>query len=190
MDRVRDGTISTEEAMTTAIESLRGMDNEQRQAAVASELFGTRLARDLMPALRDSEASVEELMQEARDLGIVMDEESAVASENFNDKLHQLQEQFSAMVREIGTKVIPILMDVFIPIIQDSIIPAVLTFVEGLAGLLEAFSALPGPVQNIALALGGLLMAAGPVLLIVSKMIAAFSTIAPVMTAAGGVFQG
>jgi len=190
MDRVRDGTISTEEAMTTAIESLRGMDNEQRQAAVASELFGTRLSRDLMPALRDSEASVEELMQEARDLGIVMDEESAVASEKFNDKLHQLQEQFSAMVREIGTKVIPILMDVFIPIIQDSIIPAVLTFVEGLAGLLEAFSALPGPVQNIALALGGLLMAAGPVLLIVSKMIAAFSTIAPVMTTAGGVISG
>src|SRR5690625_3782627 len=60
MEAVKEGTVSTEDAMATSIQTLSQMTNEQEKSALASELFGTKLARELMPALQEGSLSLEE----------------------------------------------------------------------------------------------------------------------------------
>jgi len=187
IEDVKNGTISTEEAMIQSIETLRGMESSQEQAAAAGELFGTRAARDLLPALRNSEAGMAELMERAEELGIVMSEDAAVQSEIFNDKLHELREQGMALVRSIGEKVMPIFIDSLIPMLQDKAIPMVESFVNRIVGLIEGFTNLPGPVQALIGGFVGLITIAGPVLAILGQMITMMSGLAPLISALGPV---
>jgi len=72
MDDVREGTLSTEEAFAQSIQSLSEVENGQEQAAMASELFGAKIGRELLPALQDGSLSLEDAKTKAHELGIVM----------------------------------------------------------------------------------------------------------------------
>src|SRR5690606_28480055 len=76
LDELDKGAISTEESFMQIVEALSQMDDAQMQASLASEFFGNRVARKLMPAIRGGSEAIEELRKRAHDLGIVMDEEA------------------------------------------------------------------------------------------------------------------
>ena len=125
MDDVRDGTVSTEEAMYTMIQSLSQMNNEQEKAAVASEVFGVKLARELMPALQDGSMSIDEAREAAERLGLVIGEEPIDAGVKFQDNLTDIKASLSAAGAQVMGGFIPIfndVMDLFLenmPRIQD-----------------------------------------------------------------------
>ncbi|GEM02494.1 hypothetical protein SAMN05421839_1063 [Halolactibacillus halophilus] len=107
MDDVRDGTLSTEDAFVQSIQSLSEMENGQEQAALASELFGTKLGRELLPALQDGSLSIEDAKKQAQDLGIVLDGEAVGAGVQFTDTMDQVKRSLSAVTTNIGVKVMP-----------------------------------------------------------------------------------
>lgn len=109
MEGVKDGTVSTEDAMTQSIQTLSQMENGQEKAALASELFGTKLAQEMMPALDAGALSIEEAKQKAEELGIVIGEDSLLAAEEFNDTWDDLTRTFQA----VGQKVLAELMPIF-----------------------------------------------------------------------------
>ena len=85
MDDVKSGTLSTEDAMAKSIQGLSEMTNEQDKAAMASELFGKKLGRELMPALQDGSLSLEDAKKKAEELGIVIEEDTLRSAEKFAD---------------------------------------------------------------------------------------------------------
>ncbi|QKS71901.1 hypothetical protein FLK61_35120 [Paenalkalicoccus suaedae] len=108
MDAVRDGTITTEDAFAQSIQTLSEMTNEQEKSALASELFGTKLARDLMPALQDGSLSFEEAKQKAEELGIVIDGDTLAAAEEFQDTWDDVTRSLGAFGQKIFAELMPI----------------------------------------------------------------------------------
>lgn len=109
MDSVREGTVSTEDAFVTSIQSLSEMENGQEQAALASELFGTKLARELLPALQDGSLSIEDAKKQAQDLGIVLGEDAIGAGVLFTDTMDQMKRSLGAVATNVGVEVMPMI---------------------------------------------------------------------------------
>lgn len=108
MEGVKNGTISTEEAMTTSIQALSQMENSQEKAALASELFGTKLAQELMPAIDAGALSIEDAQKKAEELGIVIGEDSLNAAEAFNDSWDDITRSLTAVGQKVFAELIPI----------------------------------------------------------------------------------
>ena len=109
MNAVKDGTLSTEDAMSQSISALSKMTNEQDKAALASELFGTKLAQELMPAIQDGSLSMEDARKNAKELGFVIGEDTLGAAEKFNDTWDDL----TRGVQAFGVKAIAGMMPFF-----------------------------------------------------------------------------
>lgn len=109
LDDVRDGTMTTEDAMAKSIQTLSEMESEHKKVALATDLFGVKLARDLMPALQDGSLSLEDAKKKAEELGIVVGEDSLRAAEAFNDTWDDL----SSSIKVFGQKGIAYMMPFF-----------------------------------------------------------------------------
>ena len=72
------------------------------QASLAMELFGARVATQLMPTILSGQAGFEELAAKARELGIVMSEEAAGQAEAFGDTMDQLKASFMGVIIQMG----------------------------------------------------------------------------------------
>lgn len=189
MDDVRNGTISTDEAMMQAIGSLSEIENEQERAALATELFGTKLSRELMPAIEGGADGLEEGRKKARELGIVMSDETARKTEDFNDKMEDLKTKMLGVGMSIGSKLIPILMDKLIPAFEAHVIPVIEKIGQKIMELIEWFTNLSPKMQKIIVVGTGIATALGPLLVILGSMVGAISNLIPVVTSMVTVFK-
>jgi phage-related minor tail protein len=113
MDDVKDGTLSTEDAMVKSIQTLSQMSSEQEKSAAASELFGTKMARDLMPALQDGSLSLEDAAKKAHELGIVLDEDAISASTKFQDSFDNFKRVMTSVGQKMAVGLIPTFQSMF-----------------------------------------------------------------------------
>src|SRR5690625_5035717 len=107
LDEVEKGSVSTEQAMTQSIQSLSQMENSQEKAALAAELFGVKLAQELMPAIDGGTLSIEDAQKKAEELGIVIAEDTLNAAEEFNDTWDDLTRSFTAFSQKILAQLMP-----------------------------------------------------------------------------------
>jgi len=108
-----DGTLkSSEELFEDTIKLLSEMDAGVQRTAAAQDLMG-RSGKNLLQVVDQSADGIEDLKQKARDLGIVMDEESAAAANEFNNQLGALTDTFDDVLFEAGSIFIPGLTEVF-----------------------------------------------------------------------------
>ena len=170
--------LDTDEAFMDIINRLHEMDDAQQQSALASEIFGTKMARDLMPAINEGGEEIEKLREEAHDMGIVMDEEAVKASEEFEDAMDNLSRSFKGIFQQLAQELIPVLVDDLIPTIEEKVVPMLADFGERVANLAKRFFELDPTIQKIIVGGAGLLAALGPVLIIVGKLITVFGTVA------------
>jgi hypothetical protein len=178
------------ELFPDVIKKLQGVSDVTQRNILASEIFGKK-SKELASIMGMSGGEMDKLRKEAHDLGLVMGEDSLKAADNFRVGVEKLKEQVAAVGRDIATKVIPILNETFIPLIQSTLIPALHTAASAVGGLAKAFSALPSELQTVTLGLGGIVTALGPIVLgigsmagVVSKAIPILSSLAVTMGAA------
>ena len=76
------------------------MEDGTEKTALAMDIFG-KSGTDLIPMLNAGSAGIQEMKDRARELGIVIDEETAVKSERFNDALVELSSAFQGMIFSI-----------------------------------------------------------------------------------------
>ncbi|MFA1821154.1 hypothetical protein ACDX78_13440 [Virgibacillus oceani] len=107
MDDVRDGTMNTEEAFADTIKRLSELESEQDQVNMATEIFGQRTARDLLPALQDGALSMEDAQKKAEELGIVIGEDTLRQSEKFQDTWDDLKRSFTTFSQQILSQLMP-----------------------------------------------------------------------------------
>ena len=71
-------------------DALAGMENGTEKAAIAAELFGGGVGRELIPLLNQGSEGIDRLAQKSRALGVVWSDEASQAAEDFGDSLNVL----------------------------------------------------------------------------------------------------
>jgi len=82
--------LAPEDALDLFIQRIREMPDALQQSATAQVVFG-RAGQELMPLIKSSTTSIAALRKEARDLGIVFDDEAAAKGARFNDALIRIK---------------------------------------------------------------------------------------------------
>ena len=163
---------ATDDVLEDTIESLMAVEDPARRSALASEVFGTKMARDLMPALEDGSLTIDEAREKIHELGGVMDEEAVKAAEDYEDAMDDLKRSFSGVWMELANQLIPIFTNQLMPAIQEKVLPALREFAGRIGGLIDWFQNLSPTLQKAIKIIAGVAIAIGPVLLVVGKVIA------------------
>lgn len=153
----------TVEVMKEAATKIAAMTNETERVAAATDIFGSRYGTQLLPLLMEGGEGIENLMNKAKDLGIVMSTEAAAKAAEFNDRLDEMKASLGMVAIKIGTSLLPVIQ----PLIEN---------IRDIAGRVskwvEENPKLAATLAKVALGVGAFLTVAGPVLIFLPKLIA------------------
>lgn len=122
-----DGTMkSTEQMFNDIVMALSSMPESAERTALATDLLG-KSATELQPMFNSGSQAIEELKQNAHDLGLVMSDEAVKSGAEMQDMLTDLESSFGALKTQMGAALMPILTELIsfvvdnMPFIQDLI---------------------------------------------------------------------
>lgn len=98
--------LTPEEQFWKIAYALAELEDDTMKAALAQDIFG-RAGTDLFPMLEEGAAGIANLRQEAHDLGVVFNDESAKEAVDMKDALTDLTESLGGVAKEIVTVLIP-----------------------------------------------------------------------------------
>ena len=158
----------TEGAFNAVISALADVQDSTLQAYYANEIFGERIATQLIPLLNQGADGLNKLSQEFEAVGYLSNEQVRALAD-FDNEMNNFTTRIGNAKVELGLALLP-LFERFVDILDNYVVPA-------LKELAEWFDGLPRPMQNVIT--GGLLLLASlsPVLLILSKMIGVIPTL-------------
>lgn len=160
----------------TLITSLAAMEDPLQRNALGSQLFGGAW-KDMAPILALGKDGIAAAREEAHRLGLVMGEDALNAANDFRIEFDKLKAQSSALFREFATNLMPILSNVFVPLVRDQIFPAMQGFAQLLGRLAGMFTKLDPKLQLMIVGALGILAAIGPLLVILGTLISAVGTV-------------
>lgn len=105
--KIKEGD-TQEDIFNKTITALQGMEEGHEKAALAQDLFG-RSGQELLPLLNSQSASVEELKNKAREMGIILDDDAIDASVKLTDTLDTMKRAVGGVVNNIGVSLIPMI---------------------------------------------------------------------------------
>ncbi len=160
--------LSPEEQFFAIAGALGDLEDQTRKSAIAQEIFG-KSGTQLLPLFAQSADSIAALREQARDMGLVFDQEAADKAANLADAMTTLKGTLDGVKITIATQLVPAL----IPIIEK---------IQEIIGRVSAWTkGNPELTKKIVLAvaaIGGLLAVLGPIFLLLPGIIAALPLIA------------
>jgi len=156
---------------------LAQVEDMSRRAAIAQQLFG-RAGTELLPLLEQGAAGIDKLRQQARDLGITLDDEDAAAAAKLSDQLNILKRQLGAAAVQIGSVLQPAVSEVATTIANKG--KAVIDLVKRNGDLIRTV----GKVGVTLVAAGAALTALGLTIKVVAAGIGGLSVAVKALTAA------
>ena len=93
-------------------DALAGMENGTEKAALAAELFGGGVGRELIPLLNQGSEGIDRLAQKSRALGVVWSDEASQAAEDFGDSLNVLNTAGKGVFQTAAQFWLPTLRDI------------------------------------------------------------------------------
>lgn len=107
-----DGSLkSLDQLVLDVADGMSGMTDATQRAATAQELFG-RSGTVMVNLLKDGSEAIQEMRQQARDLGIVIDEDLIRRSEQAQDELALLNNVIDAQLTDALAELAPLLVSV------------------------------------------------------------------------------
>jgi hypothetical protein len=97
-----------EEQFIMVTEALADLDSQSLKAAVAQQIFG-RAGTKMLPMLDQGSEGLQEMREEAHELGIVFDRETAEKSAKFTDDMLRLKRSFQGIFFTIAEDLFPVL---------------------------------------------------------------------------------
>jgi hypothetical protein len=97
---------SVESLLPQVADKFKELNNATLEAALAQELFG-RSGGELLQFLNLGSDGIAELTERARDLGIIVGQETATAADNFNDTLNDLSNVAKGLGLQVATALLP-----------------------------------------------------------------------------------
>jgi len=98
---------NNEQGLVAIADKLSKVTNKSKQIALTRDIFG-RSGQELLPLLNLGAKGIQELYDEFNNLGLGISGGAAKAAEDFNDNLTRLQGYAGAIVRKIGSELIPV----------------------------------------------------------------------------------
>jgi len=152
---------NTDEAFNLIRDALSGVEDEAIRLGVANDLLSERVAADIIPVLTQEASTINDLKNEARELGIVTNEQAAQAGE-FTDALDRTKQAVSSLGTDLASTLLPVIQELIIKV-RDNIIPT-------LKDWIAKWNNMDSGTKKIIATLTGLVAAIGPVLSIVGKV--------------------
>lgn len=146
---------STDQIMLEVADKFAKMPDGAQKSAMAMALFG-KSGADMIPLLNGGSEAV-------RKLSATMTTDFAKGADSLNDKLVSVQTKLTEVGVNLGT----------------ALMPALNAIADVIIGVANAFGALPGPIQNLIILAGGLVIAWGPVTGAIVGVTSALAAIGP-----------
>lgn len=111
--------------MDDALAQIYELETAEERSAKAVEIFGEAVAYKMTPMLNASGEEMAAMRQEARDLGLVMSEDTVKSGAELNDAISKVKDSFSMLTTNLGGALMPIVTDMcneiiaFMPTIQE-----------------------------------------------------------------------
>lgn len=105
-DIIKDSTKRADDLVAIISDRFASMPDGVKKTALAMELFG-RSGAGLIPLLNTGSKGIKQMYQEAKELGIILDEGALKSSEEFRDNLTRLGYTFTAIKNKIGLELMP-----------------------------------------------------------------------------------
>lgn len=161
-------SLNTEQKFDLIREKLSGMKDASMAAGIGSRAMN-RTFNQLLPLFRESGEAIDRMRQQARWLGISLDNDVGKKAEILVDRLYQLRSAVRGIMLSLGEELYPKIKQFVEMLIAAAV--TVRQFVETTPGLMQAFLALSKSLMLITLILGvATALAFTPIL-----MIAAFA---------------
>lgn len=144
------------------INALADVEDSTLQAYYANEIFGEKLATDLIPLINQGAGTINKFNQEFEQIGYLSNEQVQSLAD-FDDQMNIVNSRLALAKNELGIALLP-LVEKFTEILTDVVVPAI-------KNLANWFDNLSEPMQNIIT--GGLMLLGvlSPILLIMSKIV-------------------
>lgn len=142
-------------------DAMKSIEDPARRAALAQSLFG-KAGQDMIPLLLMGRKAIE-------DYAATIDTDFAQSADKFNEALTSISREIGGPFNEAVT----------------ALLPAITGIAQGIVGIIKAFTALPTPLQQTILVIGGLLAALVALAPAISAIITIGSAIAGLFAAGG-----
>lgn len=172
---------NNQEVFNEIIDVLAKMENETQRDAYAMQIFG-RSAQELNPLILGGADALKQLGEEAEAAGLILSQDALDAANEFNDEIDKLKAMMSATAIAIGAELAPIMREQFVPIMENTVIPALKSMSEKIANLVRWFADLNPGMQNTILFVVGLVAAIGPLLVVIGAMASGLGSVVGVIS--------
>jgi phage-related protein len=152
---------NTDEAFNLIRDALSEVENEAIRLGVANDLLSERVAADIIPVLTQEASTINDLRNEAQELGVVTNEQAAQAGE-FTDALDRTKQAVSSLGIDLASTLLPVIQELIIKV-RDNVIPT-------LKDWIDKWNNMDSGTKKIIATLIGLVAAIGPVLSVVGKV--------------------
>ena len=153
-----------------SLEALSKVSNETERDQLAMELFG-KSAADLSGIVDDGGAALKALGDEAENLGLVLDQDTLDAANQFNDAIDTMKARTGAALMEMGAS------------LAETLVPAIEQVVEWVTQLAQWFGSLDGDTQMVILTILGLIAAIAPIAGMLASVISTVTTLSTAFAA-------
>jgi len=196
---IQSGQLRGAEAVfDEAVARLGQIEDASKQAALASQLFGEDAGPRLVNLLSQGASGIETMRQEARDLGLVLDDELLRCAEGANDAMQRLTSTISANLSRGVLQAAPAIETLANTLATSlpSIISAVTNVVSSIGHISESLGGMSPELQGWGTAIAGIFLASGPILTAIAGFVKVFSlalivpagTVAAILIGAGALF--
>lgn len=190
-----DGSLrNANDVFYEALAGLSQVGNETERDVLAMQLFG-KSADELAGIIDDGGASLQELGQQAEDLGIILDQETLDSLNAVNDQLDTLKANAQGQIAKAGAEAMEALLPVFDEIIGalssvlewiGSLDADTLKFIITILAVVAAISPIAGIIASISGAVGQFLTV-WPQIKAAGAAVEAFAAANPAVLIAGAV---
>lgn len=97
-----------EEVMFEVLTALQKMTNETEKARYAALIFG-KSGTELMPLLNGTADSLDNMRQQAHDLGLVLEDDVVKKGVNMTDAMDQMKRALKAVMTQLGARLMPVI---------------------------------------------------------------------------------
>lgn len=152
----------TSQGFQVIINALADVEDSTLQAYYANEIFGEKLATNLIPLINQGAGTIAKFNNEFEQIGYLSNEQVQSLAD-FDDQMNIVNSRLELAKNELGIALLP-LVEKFTEILTDVVVPAI-------QDLADWFNNLSEPMQNIIT--GGLMLIAvlSPMFLIMSKIV-------------------
>lgn len=99
--------IRADQLMLAVADKFKGMEDGAGKTALAMKIFGEEMGPKFVSMLNQGSAGIAAMMEEAIQLGLVIDQETGAAAERFNDALDKMGKAQTGIITQITARLAP-----------------------------------------------------------------------------------